>query len=42
LRWTRKSILSVARIGGSCSDRAIRQYCEDIWKVHALVAPPPT
>jgi glucan phosphorylase len=40
-RWTRKSI-PVARIGGFCSDRAIRQYCEDIWKLHPLVAPPPT
>lgn len=42
LRWTRKSILNVARIGGFSSDRAIRQYCEDIWKVRPLVAPLPT
>jgi starch phosphorylase len=38
----RKSILNVARIGGFSSDRAIRQYCEDIWKVRPLVAPLPT
>jgi starch phosphorylase len=40
--WMRKSILNVARIGGFSSDRAIRQYCEDIWKVRPLLAPLPT
>jgi starch phosphorylase len=35
--WTRKSILNVARIGKFSSDRAIREYCEDIWKVEPLV-----
>jgi starch phosphorylase len=34
--WTRKSILNVARIGRFSSDRAVREYCDDIWKV----APP--
>ncbi len=31
--WARMSILNVARIGGFSSDRAVREYAEEIWKV---------
>jgi glycogen phosphorylase len=31
--WTEMSILNVARSGKFSSDRAIREYCEEIWEV---------
>jgi len=34
--WTRQSILTVARMGRFSSDRAIREYCDQIWKVQPV------
>lgn len=35
-RWSRMSIFNVARIGKFSSDRAIEEYCRDIWQAKAV------
>jgi len=35
-KWTEMSILNVARSGKFSSDRTIREYCRDIWKVEPV------
>ena len=34
--WRRMSILNVARMGRFSSDRAVQEYCQDIWQVEAV------
>jgi starch phosphorylase len=34
--WIRMSILNAARSGKFSSDRTIREYCDDIWKVEPV------
>jgi starch phosphorylase len=31
--WTRKSIINSANMGTFSSDRAIKEYCKEIWNV---------
>jgi starch phosphorylase len=35
-QWTRMSILNSARMGKFSSDRTIREYCQEIWKVESV------
>jgi len=35
-KWTRMSILNVARMGKFSSDHSIRQYCTEIWNVQPV------
>jgi glycogen phosphorylase len=36
VRWTRMSILNVARMGKFSSDRAVWEYCRDIWQAEPM------
>lgn len=38
-QWTRMSILNSARTGLFSSDRTIREYCSDIWRVQPVSVP---
>ncbi|MFO8085929.1 MAG: glycogen/starch/alpha-glucan phosphorylase [Desulfobacterales bacterium] len=35
-QWTKMSILNTARMGKFSSDRSVREYCRDIWKVRPI------
>ena len=34
--WWRSSVLNTAHVGWFSSDRAIREYCEEIWKIEPV------
>ena len=34
--WTKKSIINVAKSGKFSSDRTIREYAKEIWKIPCL------
>ncbi|MFA6721316.1 MAG: glycogen/starch/alpha-glucan phosphorylase, partial [Candidatus Cloacimonadaceae bacterium] len=35
--WAQKAILNIARVGRFSSDRAIREYAQEIWDVKPLL-----
>jgi starch phosphorylase len=35
--WARRSILNCARMGKFSSDRSIREYCQNVWKVEPVL-----
>jgi len=35
--WNRKALLNIARMGKFSSDRTIREYARDIWKIKPAV-----
>ncbi len=36
LNWSKKCLLNIARAGWFSSDRSIKEYAQDIWKVPVL------
>jgi glycogen phosphorylase len=41
-KWSKMSIYNAARMGRFSSDRAIHEYCRNIWNVTRFEAPPGT